>query len=139
MSDTENGDDTSDEGGTILDDGGIDTDERAGRSLGIEPDKEPDDDTKQDMEEERERRLDPDNRPDGAEVDNTDRTFDHERGQFTDSDEYDESAPAPFSDAEDPNNPDNKDSSDDSEESDESQESRESDDSDDSEDDDQED
>src|SRR6478752_7546621 len=90
MSDTENGDDTSDEGGTILDDGGIDTDERAGRSLGIEPDKEPDDDTKQDMEEERERRLDPDNRPDGAEVDNTDRTFDHERGQFTDSDDNNE-------------------------------------------------
>ena len=58
------------------------------------------------MEEERERRLDPDNRPDGAEVDNTDRTFDHERGQFTDSDEYDDSEPAPFSDPEDPNNDD---------------------------------
>src|SRR3954471_2540903 len=107
MSDTENGDDTSNDGGSILDDGGIDTDERAGRSLGIEPDKEPDDDTKQDMEEERERRLDPDNRPDGAEVDNTDRTFDVDHGQFTDSDDYDESEPAPFSDPEDPNNPDN--------------------------------
>ena len=95
--------DNGDEGGSILDDGGIDTDERAGRSLGIEPDKEPDDETKQDMEEERERRLDPDNRPDGAEVDNTERTFDHERGQFTDSDDYDESEPAPFSDPEDPN------------------------------------
>ncbi len=58
------------------------------------------------MEEERERRLDPDNRPDGAEVDNTERTFDHERGQFTDSDDYDESEPAPFSDPEDPNNDD---------------------------------
>ena len=98
---------SGDEGGSILDDGGIDTDERAGRSLGIEPDKEPDEETKQDMEEERERRLDPDNRPDGAEVDNTDRTFDHERGQFTDSDEYDDSEPAPFSDPEDPNNDDN--------------------------------
>src|SRR6478735_498850 len=107
MSDTQDGDDTSNEGGSILDDGGIDTDERAGRSLGIEPSKEPDDDTKQDIEEERERRLDPDNRPEGAEVDNTDRTFDHEHGQFTDADDYDESAPAPFSDAEDPNNRDN--------------------------------
>src|SRR3954447_3401924 len=104
----------SDEGGSILDDGGIDTDERAGRSLGIEPNAEPDEDTKQEMEEERERRLDPDNRPDGAEVDNTDRTFDVDRGQFTDSEEYDESEPAPFSDPEDPNNPEN-DSGDDSE------------------------
>ena len=98
--------DKGDNGGSILDDGGIDTDERAGRSLGIEPDKEPDDETKHDIEEERERRLDPDNRPDGAEVDNTDRTFDHDRGQFTDSEEYDESEPAPFSDPEDPNNTD---------------------------------
>jgi hypothetical protein len=109
MSDDKSSDDgeSGDEGSSILDDGGIDTDERAGRSLGIEPDKEPDEETKQDMEEERERRLDPDNRPDGAEVDNTDRTFDHERGQFTDSDEYDDSEPAPFSDPEDPNNDDN--------------------------------
>jgi hypothetical protein len=98
---------SSDEGGSILDDGGIDTDERAGRSLGIEPDAEPDEDTKKEMEEEREKRLDPDNRPDGAEIDNSDRTFDVERGQFTDSDDYDESEPAPFSDPEDPNNPDN--------------------------------
>ena len=71
---------------------------------GSSPNKEPDDDTKEEMEEERERRLDPDNRPDGAEVDNTDRTFDHERGQFTDSEDYDESEPAPFSDPENPNN-----------------------------------
>jgi hypothetical protein len=104
MSDTDN---DGNEGGSILDDGGIDTDERAGRSLGIEPNKEPDDETKQDMEEEREHRLDPDNRPDGAEIDNTDRTFDVERGQFTDSEDYDESEPAPFSDPEDPNNDDN--------------------------------
>src|SRR3954471_10475181 len=89
MSDTENGDDTSDEGGTILDDGGVDTDERAGRSLGIEPDKEPDDETKQDMEEERERRLDPDNRPENVEVDNPQRTFDTSKGMFTDNDDYD--------------------------------------------------
>src|SRR4051812_40983779 len=98
---------TSDEGGSILDDGGIDTDERAGRSLGIEPNAEPDEDTKKEMEEERQRRLDPDNRPDGAKIDNSDRTFDVERGQFTDSEDYDESEPAPFSDPEDPNNPDN--------------------------------
>ena len=49
------------------------------------------------MEEERERRLDPDNRPDGVEVDNTDRTFDADHGMFTDNDEYDEAARSPTS------------------------------------------
>ena len=37
------------------------------------------------IEEEREKRLDPDNRPDNAEIDNTDRDFDVVKGQFTDS------------------------------------------------------
>ena len=110
----------NDEGGSILDDGGIDTDERAGRSLGIEPNKEPDDETKEEMEEVRKERLDPDNRPDGAEVDNTDRTFDHERGLFTDSEDYDDSEPPPFADPEDPNQ--NDDDSDDSESDDDSDE-----------------
>jgi hypothetical protein len=36
------------------------------------------------IEAEREERLDPDNRPDNAEVDNTDRDFDTTIGQFTD-------------------------------------------------------
>jgi hypothetical protein len=110
MSDASNGPaDTSDEnaGGSILDDGGIDTDARAGRSLGIEPDKEPDEETKQQIEKERAERLDPENRPDGAEVDNTERTFDHDRGMFTDAEDYDESEPPAYSDPEDPNNPDN--------------------------------
>ena len=93
--------------GTILDGGPIDVDSRAGRSLGIDPRAEPDDATKQRLEEERQRRLDPGNRPDGAEVDNTDRTFDAERGAFTDSEDYEETEPR-FSDPEDPNNPDNK-------------------------------
>jgi hypothetical protein len=106
--DTDRGNNT---GGSILDDGGIDTDARAGRSLGIDPGKEPDAATKQEIEEERERRLDPENRPDGAEVDNTDRTFDHDRGLFTDSEDYDGSEPPRFSDPEDPNNPDNADDS----------------------------
>lgn len=110
MSDADRGSDETEsygEGGSILDDGGIDTDARAGRSLGIDPQAEPDDQTKQELEEERRQRLDPDNRPDGAEVDNTDRTFDTARGQFTDAEDYDDSEPPPFSDPEDPNNPDN--------------------------------
>ena len=112
MSDIGNGNDVLDpgrEGGSILDDGGIVVDARAGRSMGIDPYKEPDDETKREIEEERKRRLDPDNRPEGAEVDNTERTFDHDRGKFTDSADYDESEPPRFSDPENPNNPDNAD------------------------------
>jgi hypothetical protein len=37
------------------------------------------------IEEDREKRLDPDNRPDNAEIDNTDRDFDVVKGQFTDT------------------------------------------------------
>jgi len=109
--------DSTDEG-SILDDGGIDTDERAGRSLGIDTQAEPDEDTKKEMEEEREKRLDPDNRPEGAEIDNTERTFDVDRGQFTDSEDYDDSEPPPFADPEDPNQNDD-DSDDDSDDEDE--------------------
>ena len=43
-----------------------------------------------DVEREREERLDPDNRPEAAEVDNTDREFDEEKGKFTDSEGYEE-------------------------------------------------
>ena len=98
------------EGGTILDGGGIDTDERAGRSQGIDTTSEPDQETQQEMEEERQRRLDPDNRPEAAEVDNTQRDFDVDRGMFTDSEDYDDSEPAPYADedsedSEDPEDP----------------------------------
>jgi len=60
----------------------------------------------EEIERTRESRLDPDHRPENAEVDNSERTFDSERGHFTDSEEYDESEPPQFTDAEDPNNPD---------------------------------
>lgn len=52
---------------------------------GSEPDAE--------VEAERQERLDPENRPDNAEVDNTDRDFDVERGMFTDSEGYEEAEP----------------------------------------------
>jgi hypothetical protein len=84
--------------GTILDDGGIDTDERAGRSQGIDTTSEPDDEVKEQMAEERERRLDPENRPDNAEIDNTQRDFDHEQGMFTDREEYDADAETTYPD-----------------------------------------
>ncbi|MCW2762165.1 MAG: hypothetical protein JWR85_2366 [Marmoricola sp.] len=117
--DTDTKNENSSDEGSILDDGGIDTDERVGRSLGIDPKAEPDEDTKKEIEEERDRRLDPDNRPENAVVDNTPRDFDVERGQFKDSDDYDDSEPPPFRDPEDPNNPENKadSSEDDSDES----------------------
>lgn len=63
--------------------------------------------TVEEIEHTRETRLDPDNRPENAEVDNSTRSFDTQRGHFTDNDEYDESEPPQFSDPEDPNNPDN--------------------------------
>lgn len=47
----------------------------------------------EEIDEERERRLDPDNRPDGAEIDNTDRDFDVEHGRFEDSDVDEELGP----------------------------------------------
>lgn len=41
-------------------------------------------------ERDRQQRLDPHNRPDGTEVDNTDRTFDPEAGTLTDSPDHPE-------------------------------------------------
>jgi hypothetical protein len=105
MNDTEHSNDRAGEG-SILDRGGIDTDARAGRSLGIDPHEQPDERAREEMEQERQRRLDPENRPDAAEVDNTGRTFDHERGRFTDSEDYDDREPPRYGDPEDPNNRD---------------------------------
>ena len=53
-----------------------------------QPGADPEDEAE--IEEEREQRLDPENRPDNVEVDNTDRDFDPEKGMFTDSEGYDE-------------------------------------------------
>lgn len=57
----------------------------------------------QEIERERQERLASEARPDGAEIDNTHRTFDPTKGLFTDSPGY-EKASAPFPDpaAEDP-------------------------------------
>ena len=53
-----------------------------------QPGADPEDE--EEIEEERKERLDPDNRPDGAEVDNTDREFDAEKGMYTDSEGYEQ-------------------------------------------------
>jgi hypothetical protein len=53
-----------------------------------QPGADPEDE--QEIEEERERRLDPENRPENVEVDNTQRDFDAEKGMFEDSEGYQE-------------------------------------------------
>lgn len=53
-----------------------------------QPGADPEDEAE--IEEERERRLDPDNRPDNVEVDNTQRDFDVEKGMFEDSEGFEE-------------------------------------------------
>jgi hypothetical protein len=65
---------------------GRDSDEESHstRQPGADPEDE------EEIEEERKERLDPENRPDNVEVDNTDREFDPEKGMFTDSEGYDE-------------------------------------------------
>jgi hypothetical protein len=57
-----------------------------GGQLSRQPGADPADE--EEIEAEREERLDPDNRPEDAEVDNTDRDFDAEKGLFTDSEGY---------------------------------------------------
>lgn len=49
----------------------------------------------EEIEAERQKRLDPENRPDDAEVDNSDRDFDMEKGMYTDAEGY-EQAPKKF-------------------------------------------
>jgi hypothetical protein len=51
-----------------------------------QPGADPEDEAE--IEEERQRRLDPDNRPDNVEVDNSERDFDVEKGMFEDSEGY---------------------------------------------------
>lgn len=76
-----------------------DTGERDGDDTHVGTMPEVSDEEREQIEAERQHRLDPDNRPDNAEVDNTDREFDEVHGRFTDSEppeegeaEYDPSA-----------------------------------------------
>jgi hypothetical protein len=59
-----------------------------------QPDAEREQPDEQEILEEREERLDPENRPDNAEVDNTQRTFDPATGMFEDVDGHDAAEPA---------------------------------------------
>jgi hypothetical protein len=59
----------------------------AGR-ISTQPGADPED--AQEIEKERQERLDPDNRPENAEVDNSDREFDPEKGMYTDTEGYEQ-------------------------------------------------
>jgi hypothetical protein len=69
------------------------SEEQPRETAGLPDADEVSDEHKQDIEQEREERLDPDNRPDGTEVDNTDRDFDPETGMFTDNPDHAEAEP----------------------------------------------
>ena len=64
--------------------------QRESGTAGLPDEDEVPDETIEEIDTERAERLDPDNRPDGAEVDNTQRTFDSGAGMFTDNPDYDE-------------------------------------------------
>ena len=66
------------------------TENQSGRA---ESDEEAQAEAEAEAEAERRDRLDPENRPDNAEIDNTDREFDVERGMFTDSEGYADAEP----------------------------------------------
>ena len=72
------------------DDAGADSgaDEEGETGKTAQPGADPED--AEEIEKERQERLDPENRPENVEVDNTDREFDPEKGMFTDSEGYDE-------------------------------------------------
>ena len=64
------------------------TPDQDSEQLSTQPGADPED--AEEIEADRQERLDPDNRPEDAEVDNTDREFDPEKGLYTDSEGYEQ-------------------------------------------------
>ena len=64
--------------------------DRADQPADQQPEQQADQQDPEEVERERRARLDPENRPEEAEVDNTDREFDEEKGMFTDSEGYEQ-------------------------------------------------
>ena len=82
--------DSDDRGTYDLENDGVPEEERESGTAGL-PDKDNvPEETIESIEADRQERLSAENRPDGAEVDNTGRTFDADAGKFTDSDGYSE-------------------------------------------------
>ena len=89
-------DDTATEADSETQDQENDTADSGGGMTGALPDA--DDISQEELDEieaERKERTSPDNRPEGAEVDNTDREFDPVQGQFTDSEPDPDLGPFP--------------------------------------------
>jgi len=63
--------------------------QRESGTAGLPDEDDVPEETLEDIQGDRKERLDPDNRPDGAEIDNTPRTFDSGAGMFTDNPDYD--------------------------------------------------
>lgn len=78
----------ADRGTYDLQNDGVPTGERQSGTAGLPDQDNVPAETIEAIERERAERLDPANRPDAAEVDNTRRTFDAETGKFTDSEGY---------------------------------------------------
>ena len=68
---------------------GQSADERESGTAGLPTEDDVPQETVEEIERERAERLDPDNRPEDTEVDNTGRTFDSGAGMFTDNEDYD--------------------------------------------------
>jgi hypothetical protein len=92
-SDLEDADKTSSEDSG--EDSGDESDGKSG-SVGSAGEGDVSDDEREQIEKEREERLDPDNRPDNVEVDNTQRDFDVTTGSFEDHDLDDEEDTGPY-------------------------------------------
>ena len=88
-------------------------DQRESGTAGLPDEDEVPDETIEEIDSDRAERLDPDNRPDGAEVDNTPRTFDSGAGMFTDNPDYDKND-RPYAGEEDSGPPEEKPSNEDS-------------------------
>jgi hypothetical protein len=89
-------DDTATEADRDTQDQETDTADSGGGMTGALPDA--DDVSQEELDEieaERKERTSPENRPEGAEVDNTDREFDPVQGQFTDSEPDPDLGPVP--------------------------------------------
>jgi hypothetical protein len=80
----------ADRGTYDLQSDGVPAEERQSGTAGLPDEANVPPETIEAIERERAERLDPANRPDAAEVDNTGRTFDAEAGKFTDNEGYSE-------------------------------------------------
>ena len=79
----------SDRGTFDIESDGRPADERESGTAGLPTEDDVPPETVEQIERDRAERLDPANRPEDTEVDNTGRTFDSGAGKFTDSEDYD--------------------------------------------------